>query len=169
MPLPFELALGGIAFVTVIGLFIINRSSGKLLGPRSFAEREDRMKKLQELQAIGQKLQSDPDAPDAAELRKRFAALKAGYLQDANASLAQTKAALKPMIAVNFVMAGIAALFALGAIGYLIITQGGPIFIGAGVFIVIMLGFSAQGIVRWYRGWRFATRDQDAALPDTDR
>lgn len=161
-----EIALPIIAVVTIVAVVITNRSSGKMLGPKAFEKQEAQMQVLEKMRVIAEKLQSDPDSPDAPALQKQLTTIRAEYMRDANSALAETKTALGKIMIVKFIMAGIAAVFALVAMGWLVVTQPGPISIGSGIFLLVMLGFSVPQIIRWRRGWKFATRDRSGSTTD---
>ena len=118
------------------------------------------MQLAQSIQTLAQKLQADPNGPDAPALRTQITTQQAVLLQKATAAGNQAKQSLRPMMTMNYVVAGFGGIFALGAIGYLILTRGGVIYIGAGIFIVIMLIYGGLGMIRAKRAFDFSMRDQ---------
>ena len=161
--------LGAVALLTIIGLAITNRSGNRLTGPAALAKHEEILGIIGQLQSMNTELAAlDPSSPDAAALKARIATFAADIKARQAAMSKQNIAALRPMMTMNIVGAGIAGVFALGAIGWLVYTQPSPFTYGAALFIVAMLFYGTLGMRRTLGVWKMVTRDRSVP-PATPR
>ena len=153
MPLLLELVLGGLALFVVAFLIVANRFGNKTSGEAVAVRMEHNMALAKEVQALYAEMVASTSDSRKAEIQKRIAAIQAELAQQSQDSVKNFKKNATPMLAMNFAMAGIAVLFALGAMGYLLYAQFNWIYVGALVVILALIAFGSSSLKRWWRIW----------------